>query len=121
MPRKRATSRCRARPENICAWQDSRSSSLAFAQLTHLLLTEPAACLFAQITPDLGHVSPKRLARDDLGAARARQGGFHPPLHLARTIGHHRATLLYLHRLGGLVGSRKSALPQPRIHPPLLI
>src|SRR5258708_19973692 len=99
MPRNGATSRCRARPENICAWQDSRSSSLAFAQLTHLLLTEPAACLFAQITPDLGHVSPKRLARDDLGAARARQCDFHHSLHLPRTIAHPPHTVASLYRL----------------------
>src|SRR5262249_32097390 len=112
MPRRKTTSRCRVRPEEICPWRHSRSSPLAFAQLTHLLVTQPAACLLAQVTPDLGHVSPERLARDDLGAARARQRDFYHALNLARTIGHHYDTVGYLPRLGDVVGNEKGGLPQ---------
>src|SRR5262249_1706466 len=46
------------------------------------------------LPPRAGHSrSGPRIARDDLGAARARQRDFYHALNLARTIGHHYDTV----------------------------
>src|SRR5262249_55746837 len=101
----RRTSRRRAQPENICCWRTSWSSRLGFAQFPALLVVEPAACFLAQVAPDLRHIAPERLARDDFGAARTGQSNLHDTLHLAGPIGHPTDAVGELHRLGDVVGN----------------
>src|SRR5215472_2163549 len=88
-----------------------KRSSVRLAQVG-LVVEHAAARLLAQVAPDLRDVAAERLARHDLGRARARQVDFDHALELARTVGHHEDAVGELHRLGDVVGDEQRGLTE---------
>src|SRR6266550_2257317 len=86
------------------------SCALAPLPFRRLVVAHPAACLFAQVAPDLRHVAAERLARHDFGGARARQRDLDHALEPARPVGHHQDAVGELHRLGDVVGDEQRGL-----------
>src|ERR1700730_8906808 len=82
------------------------------AQRPRLVVVEPAACLLAQIGPDLRDVAAERLARHDFRCAWPRQLYIDRAFHPSRAIGHHQDAVGELHRLGDVVGDQQHRLIQ---------